>query len=131
MQDMACDTFIKIANKCRRHFTVHQSGEERPFVEEILMNMPSIIDMLSPGQIQVFYEAIGHMIAAENREQQQANLLKKLFEEPNAIVSLLMKKKKNSIADLEKKSGTGSLGWPGTVWMCCMIKRTRVRWRNA
>ena len=24
---MACDTFIKIANKCRRHFVAHQAGE--------------------------------------------------------------------------------------------------------
>ncbi|EAA65157.1 hypothetical protein AN1401.2 [Aspergillus nidulans FGSC A4] len=35
VQDMACDTFIKIANKCRRHFVALQPGENEPFIEEI------------------------------------------------------------------------------------------------
>jgi exportin-1 len=30
VQDMACDTFIKIANKCRRHFVALQPGESEP-----------------------------------------------------------------------------------------------------
>ncbi|KAI6099888.1 armadillo-type protein [Pisolithus croceorrhizus] len=36
VQDMACDTFIKIAQKCRRHFVMQQSGEQEPFIDEIL-----------------------------------------------------------------------------------------------
>ncbi|KAG7004814.1 exportin [Physcia stellaris] len=35
VQDMACDTFIKIANKCRRHFVALQPGESEPFIDEI------------------------------------------------------------------------------------------------
>lgn len=35
-QDMACDTFIKIAQNYRRHFIMQQSGEQDPFVDEIL-----------------------------------------------------------------------------------------------
>ena len=35
VQDMACDTFIKIAQKCRRHFITIQLGESQPFVDEI------------------------------------------------------------------------------------------------
>ena len=38
VQDMACDTFIKIAQKCRRHFVTVQLGESQAFVDEILTN---------------------------------------------------------------------------------------------
>lgn len=48
---MACDTFIKIAHKCRRHFVVVQLGEAQPFIEEILHNLSSIICDLQPQQV--------------------------------------------------------------------------------
>ncbi|KAL3200565.1 hypothetical protein MRX96_043294 [Rhipicephalus microplus] len=51
VQDMACDTFIKIAQKCRRHFVQVQVGEAVPFIEEILANMSSIIYDLQPQQV--------------------------------------------------------------------------------
>ncbi|UKZ63554.1 uncharacterized protein TrAtP1_004784 [Trichoderma atroviride] len=53
VQDMACDTFIKIARQCRRHFVALQPSETEPFIEEIgnknqqerllaeLMNIPN------------------------------------------------------------------------------------------
>ena len=43
VQDMACDTFIKIAKKCRRHFSEVQVGETRPFIDEILNDITMII----------------------------------------------------------------------------------------
>ena len=43
VQDMACDTFIKIAQKCRRHFVQVQVGEVMPFIEEILNGINTII----------------------------------------------------------------------------------------
>ena len=50
-QDMACDTFIKIAQKCRRQFVTFQLGELTLFVDEIIKNMPSIIRDLRPHQV--------------------------------------------------------------------------------
>ncbi|CAF1151407.1 unnamed protein product [Adineta steineri] len=35
VQDMACDTFIKISQKCRRHFITIQLGESQPFVSTL------------------------------------------------------------------------------------------------
>ena len=35
---MACDTFIKIARQCRRHFVALQPSETEPFIEEIVRN---------------------------------------------------------------------------------------------
>ncbi|CAI2353485.1 unnamed protein product [Caenorhabditis sp. 36 PRJEB53466] len=51
VQDMACDTFIKIAIKCKRHFVIVQPAENKPFVEEMLENLTGIICDLSHSQI--------------------------------------------------------------------------------
>lgn len=51
VQDMACDTFIKIAQKCRRHFVMQQAGETEPFVDEILRMLHRITVDLSPQQV--------------------------------------------------------------------------------
>lgn len=51
VQDMACDTFIKISQKCRRHFVMQQSGEHEPFVDEILRQLHRITVDLSPQQV--------------------------------------------------------------------------------
>jgi exportin-1 len=51
VQDMACDTFIKIAQKCKRHFVVQQLNESQPFVEEIIISIPQIIQLLAPSQV--------------------------------------------------------------------------------
>lgn len=54
VQDMACDTFIKIAQKCRRHFVQVQVGEVMPFIDEILNNINTIICDLQPQQVSTF-----------------------------------------------------------------------------
>lgn len=48
---MACDTFIKIAMKCRRYFVQVQVGEAMPFIDEILNSMATIISDLQPQQV--------------------------------------------------------------------------------
>jgi len=51
---MACDTFIKIALKCRRHFVTVQVGEVMPFIEEILTTISTIICDLQTQQVIVY-----------------------------------------------------------------------------
>lgn len=51
VQDMACDTFLKISKKCRKKFTVMQPGEVSTFVEELLHSLPRIIGELQPHQV--------------------------------------------------------------------------------
>ena len=48
VQDMACDTFIKIAKQCRRHFVALQPSEHEPFIEEIVRNLQKITCDLTP-----------------------------------------------------------------------------------
>jgi exportin-1 len=90
VQDMACDTFIKIAQKCRRHFVMQQSQEQDPFVDEILRLLHRITVDLSPQQVHTFYEAVGYMISAQPNKPQQEKLIAKLMELPNAAWESLM-----------------------------------------
>jgi len=54
VQDMACDTFIKIALKCRRHFVTVQPNEACTFIDEILASMSTTICDLQPQQVIAF-----------------------------------------------------------------------------
>ena len=88
VQDMACDTFIKIANKCKRHFVLTQPGESEPFIDEIVRNMRKITCDLSPQQVHTFYEACGYMISAQGQKNAQERLIGELMALPNTAVSL-------------------------------------------
>ncbi|KAI8901081.1 CRM1 C terminal-domain-containing protein [Globomyces pollinis-pini] len=83
VQDMACDTFIKISQKCRRHFVIQQPHEHIPYIEEILSTIESITSDLQPQQVHTFYEAVGCMIAAQPNKTIQERLITKLMELPN------------------------------------------------
>ncbi len=87
VQDMACDTFIKIAQKCRRHFVMQQAGETEPFIDDILRNLHRITIDLMPQQVHTFYEAMGYMVAAQPNKPTQERLLVKLMDLPNTAVS--------------------------------------------
>lgn len=84
VQDMACDTFLKIAQKCRNKFVVVQPGEIEPFIVEMLEKLPEIIQKLEPHQIHSFYESCGCIIASEVEPSRQSQLIMKLFELPNS-----------------------------------------------
>ena len=85
---MACDTFIKIANKCRRHFVALQSGEIEPFIEEIVRTMRKITVDLTPQQVHTFYEACGYMISAQGQKGMQERLIQELMSYPNQAVRI-------------------------------------------
>ncbi|GFN83095.1 exportin-1 [Plakobranchus ocellatus] len=85
VQDMACDTFIKIAQKCRRHFVQVQVGEVMPFIEEILNGINTIICDLQPQQVHTFYEAVGLMIGAQVDQVAQEHLIERYMLLPNQV----------------------------------------------
>ncbi|KAJ7777019.1 CRM1 C terminal-domain-containing protein [Mycena metata] len=90
VQDMACDTFIKIAQKCRRHFVMIQSGETEPFVDDILRSLPRITVDLTAQQVHTFYEAVGYVISAQPNKPLQERLIATLMELPNNAWDSLM-----------------------------------------
>lgn len=91
VQDMACDTFIKITQKCKRHFVIQQAGETRPFIEEIIENIQQTTSDLQPQQVHTFYEACGTIISAQNSKSVRDNLLSNLMQLPNIAWSTVVK----------------------------------------
>lgn len=83
VQDMACDTFIKITNKCKKHFVVTQPNETEPFINEIIRKIQEITKDLQPQQVHTFYEACGIIISAQNVKEQRDKLLNDLMALPN------------------------------------------------
>jgi exportin-1 len=85
VQDMACDTFLKISSKCKRKFVTLQADENQPFICELVENLPSIISDLEPHQIHAFYEAVGCMLSDKGPQVtlDRIALLGKLMELPN------------------------------------------------
>lgn len=83
VQDMACDTFIKITNKCKRHFVVQQPSEAEPFIMEIIRNIQSITEDLLPQQVHTFYEACGIIVSAQTQKELRDKLLSELMAFPN------------------------------------------------
>ncbi|CAI9774234.1 unnamed protein product [Fraxinus pennsylvanica] len=83
VQDMACDTFLKIVQKCKRKFVIIQVGESEPFVSELLTSLATTIADLEPHQIHSFYESVGQMIQAESDPQKREEYLQRLMRLPN------------------------------------------------
>ncbi|BEI79661.1 hypothetical protein CcaverHIS002_0101900 [Cutaneotrichosporon cavernicola] len=117
VQDMACDTFIKIAQKCRRHFVMQQAGEHEPFIDEILRTLHRITVDLQPQQVHTFYEAVGYMISAQPNKPTQERLIEKLMELPNNAWDNLMQ---------QAASNVDVLGNPENVKIMSNILKTNV-----
>ncbi|MBA0710152.1 hypothetical protein Golax_025145, partial [Gossypium laxum] len=83
VQDMACDTFLKIVQKCKRKYVIVQVGENEPFVSELLSALATTVADLEPHQIHSFYESVGHMIQAESDPHKRDEYLQRLMALPN------------------------------------------------
>mmetsp|Transcript_55895 Transcript_55895/g.118874 ORF Transcript_55895/g.118874 Transcript_55895/m.118874 type:complete len:1093 (-) Transcript_55895:163-3441(-) len=102
VQDMACDTFLKIATKCRRKFVTLQTDERAPFIYELVETMPSIISDLESHQVQAFYEAVGCMLSDKGPAVtvDRAELLGKLMELPNKRWKEIMEQANTNVESL-------------------------------
>uniref|UniRef100_A0A7S2V9Y0 Exportin-1 n=1 Tax=Entomoneis paludosa TaxID=265537 RepID=A0A7S2V9Y0_9STRA len=92
VQDMACDTFLKIAGKCKRKFVTIQAEESAPFLIELVEMLPSVISDLQPHQVQAFYEAAGVMLSDKGPSVaiDRRAVLGKLMEMPNRTWKIIM-----------------------------------------
>ena len=95
VQDMACDTFLKIAIKCKCKFVIMQVGEHEPFVDELLRSIGTTIRDLEPHQIHTFYEAVGHMISSEVNPAKREELVQRLMDPPNTTWNQIMSQAKS------------------------------------
>ena len=63
VQDMACDTFLKIAQKCKRKFMTPQIEDTQPFILTLIQDLSRHVSDLQPHQVLSFYESVGTMIS--------------------------------------------------------------------
>ncbi|XP_017473193.1 PREDICTED: exportin-1 [Rhagoletis zephyria] len=110
VQDMACDTFIKIAIKCRRYFVTIQPNEACTFIDEILSTMSSIICDLQPQQVHTFYEAVGYMISAQVDQVQQDALIEKYMFLPNQVWDDIISRASKNVDFLKNMTAVKQLG---------------------
>ncbi|KAJ1959604.1 Karyopherin transporter, partial [Dipsacomyces acuminosporus] len=110
VRDMACDTFVTIAQKCRRHFITLQAGENCPFVEEIIANALSITSDLEPHQVNRFCEAVGYLISAQLNTQIQSDLIVGLMKPANEVWDGLVQQASQNINILEDLNVVKQLG---------------------
>uniref|UniRef100_A0A4W4GHH3 Exportin-1 n=2 Tax=Electrophorus electricus TaxID=8005 RepID=A0A4W4GHH3_ELEEL len=123
VQDMACDTFIKIAQKCRRHFVQVQVGEVMPFIDEILNNINTIICDLQPQQnpcicLTFWTSAVGYMIGAQTDQAVQEHLIEKYMLLPNQVWDSIIQQATKNVDILKD---------PETVRQLGSILKTNVR----
>ena len=109
VQDMSCDTFLKISKKCKEKFVVKQANEKRPFIEEIIRDTQEIISDLEPSQIQTFYEAVGLIISSCEDKQMREVLVKQFMSLPNKIWQDLISQAKVNSQILQQPSTSKSI----------------------
>ncbi|CAI4471261.1 BCN_G0023520.mRNA.1.CDS.1 [Saccharomyces cerevisiae] len=83
VQDMACDTFIKIVQKCKYHFVIQQPRESEPFIQTIIRDIQKTTADLQPQQVHTFYKACGIIISEERSVAERNRLLNDLMQLPN------------------------------------------------
>mmetsp|Transcript_15108 Transcript_15108/g.50989 ORF Transcript_15108/g.50989 Transcript_15108/m.50989 type:complete len:1084 (-) Transcript_15108:130-3381(-) len=90
VQDMACETFLKICQRCKQQFVKHQPQEPAPFIDQLLIgphstvaDIGSTIADLEAHQINMFYEAVGYIVAAELTPERRDQIVQVLFKIPN------------------------------------------------
>ena len=102
VQDMACDTFLKIALKCKRKFVTLQADEPAPFICELVDSLPTIISDLEPHQVQSFYEAVGCMLSDKGPAVtiDRPALLARLMDMPNRTWRIIMDQANKNVESL-------------------------------
>lgn len=85
VQDMACDTFLKIAQKCKRKFMIPQAEDPQPFILTLINDLKRHIADLQPHQIQSFYESVATMLSDSGPtiRLSREEVVLKLMELPN------------------------------------------------
>ena len=97
---MACDTFLKLATRCRKNFVTLQADETVPFVCELVDGLPTIISDLEPHQIQAFYEATATMLSDKGSTIDRRFMLGRLMVLPNRSWKLIMERAGTQVESL-------------------------------
>ena len=81
VQDMAVDTFLKLARKCGSTFHEGEIDDDSvlaPYIETYLANLSDVLDVLPKPLIYILYEALGIIVSTSPQETQE-DLIISLF----------------------------------------------------
>lgn len=102
VQDMACDTLIRITKQCGKQFIMLHAKEESIFFEEITERIPEIISDLNPQQVHSFYFSLGQILSFHH----DASLCQKhiyfAMKIPNSSWSEIIKAVSSNVSLLEQ-----------------------------
>lgn len=87
VQDMACDTFLKIAQKCKRKFMTPQVEDPQPFILTLIGDLQKHTADLLPHQVRSFYESVGTMLSDQGPsiQLQREEVLYRLMDIQNGL----------------------------------------------
>jgi len=96
VQDMACDTFLKIAQKCKRKFMMPQvedQVQQEPYILTLIEEIRTHTRDLQPHQVAAFYEAAGTMLSDQSPAIQlhREEALMRLLAPPNEVWSEILR----------------------------------------
>ena len=80
VQDMASETFLKIAKLTKHMFVVRHDADKDPYICELIRQLPENQKDLEPRQKLLIYEGIGYMISVEQLPANQERLLSDLMQ---------------------------------------------------
>jgi exportin-1 len=103
VQDMACDTFLKIGKTCSEKILNIQESEKTPMIEDILNNLVDIIKNLEIRQTQEFFKAIAIIILEVENEKRKNLYVVKIFQA--SFLKLFFKFKENILKEDTKFLG--------------------------
>jgi len=108
VQDMACETFLKICSKCKRKFVQPPAGE-LPFITTLLQSIidggpSSPISDLEPRQLHLFYEAVGLMVGSAVTVKDMMDYLKGLMMRPNQAWDAFIQRAQQDPASLQDQA---------------------------
>lgn len=80
VQDMASETFLKIAKLTKHMFVQRHDADKDPYICELIRHLPEHQRDLEPRQKLLIYEGIGYMISEEKLAANQERLLAELMQ---------------------------------------------------
>ena len=83
VQDMAAETYLKIAKLTRHMFIKCNDKDQEPYINTIIRSLEKNLQKLEMRQTLMVYEGIGWMIGAEQDVQQQGLYIQNLLELPH------------------------------------------------
>ena len=78
--DMACNTFLKICKLVQEQFLIIHEDDNEPYIYTFVRSIPGQTSILeTSNQVMSFYEALAHIIAAENNQATQLVYMKEVL----------------------------------------------------